>query len=487
MTVVRLERALNRSLGVFGLLLLMSFVASAAVAESVSVDDLIKMADGGAARFQALREEIGALEAEIRARERVLSPVASAELLYDRDSRDRTTSNGTQQGTTGSLVSSLRQPFSTGTEVSLSAGQAVRGREEQERENSVAEWELRLSQSLLRDSFGRATALRRRAEAAELQTRRHTLIGERQEIAIALEEGYWDFILAIREAQIREQTIQRSIELERWMRGRVSSFAAEEADLIQVQALLSERRLDLLITSRARAAARTKIQQIVPFSNPDGWKVNPELLSKERLLTDLLSGSSGRGIERPVQIAALAAAYRFDQVKAQSESVEEALLPDLTAFAGFGTNGVRDSFDDSWGRALNGDANALRVGLLFSVELDRPLKEQQRIAARLTADAARSRSRALTEESDILWTEIRAETKDLRSQIAEAGRLVDFQRKKVATERERFEQGKSTTFQLTTFEVDASESEIRLSRLYAALRKAEARARRFIAEDGVDR
>jgi outer membrane protein TolC len=471
----------------FALMLLLNLWSSPALSDPITVDQLIQMADGGAARLQALNEEVGALEAEIRARDRVLSPVVGAELLYDRDGRDRTASNGTQQGTTGSLVSSLSQPFATGTDLSFSVGHSVRGREEQERDNSVAAWEVRLSQSLLRDSFGRATALRWRAEAAELQSRRYGLLAERQEIAISLEEGFWDLLLAIRETEIREATIQRSLDLERWMKGRVDSFAAEEADLVQVRTLLSERRLDLLIASRARAAARSKIQQIVPSIDPDGWQIDPELLAIKRPLTGLLAAPSESGAERHIQIAALAAAYRSDQLSAQSEIIEENLLPELTAFASFGANGVRNPFDDSWGRAISGEANATQVGLLFSVELDRSLKDQERISARLRADAARSRSRALTAESDVLWKELSSETKDLATQIAEARRLVALQRKKVAMERERFEQGKSTTFQLTTFEVDLSESEFRLSQLYAALRKAEARARQFIAADGVDR
>jgi len=75
------------------------------------------------------------------------------------------------------------------------------------------------------------------------------------------------------------------------------------------------------------------------------------------------------------------------------------------------------------------------------------------------------------------------EISNLQQQISQARKLSSLQQKKVEAERERFEQGKSTTFQITTFEKDAGDSQIRLYRLLASLRKAESRARSFSLEE----
>lgn len=475
------------------ILLLLCVAPSSAVAEIVSLDGVFRLAQERSEALQSARYAIMALEREISSRDLELSPVLIGEAAAVRDERERVndssenTNNVTStRGRYGLLDFTLVKPFETGTEVSLSAGNTIRNRGASDRDRTVADWELRVSQALWRNRFGRAVDLRHQAESFELRRRRLEILGEQQRILKDIESSYWDLALATRELEIRTSNFNRSVALERWMRDRVERFAAEHADLLQVQTLLSERQLDLTIAKNALEAARNRLRQLVPGIDSMGWEIETALLDRSRTIDSLLLESQDAPAQSgPTRIDALAANYAAEESRIQEVRIEDSLKPALDAYAAYGANGLDDSWGSAWASSARDDSNIAQVGVLFSVELDAVHKHDRREAARLRADADALRWQALERDSTIGWKELARNAESVKRQIAQAGVLARLQRQKVEAERERFEQGRSTTFQLTTFEVDASESELRLYRLLAALRKIENEARLYVRSEAV--
>lgn len=448
-----------------------SHLAFGAVA--MSLEHLLEIAKKDSEIVRAADSTIESIRAEISGRDILLSPRLDAELASGHDNRDTTVSS--QRVPSRLLEVSLTKLFSTGTTLSLSAGHTDTRVNSVDR--SIGSWELKLSQSLWRDAFGRSTRLRHEAEKAELRSRTFSTLLQKQNYLLELEQLYWDLVLALKEEQTRLSNLEKSKRVESWTRDRVRRRVALESDLLQAQALVSTRQLELKEVRNRLAIIQNKFQQLIPDQNPENWSIDLKELEKARNVESLLAESTGE--EKPVQLAALAASYLSQQVRSEAARVEDTYRPKLDAYVSYGQNGADENFSGSWNRALDPQYSATRVGLLFSLELDSSLRGDQRRAAELRAQARELEARAQMRASSFSWDDLVRQVNSLKAQVSEAARLSEIQERKVEAERSNYRLGRTTIFQLITFEIDAANAELGLVRKLAELRKAESSARIF--------
>lgn len=479
-------RILNAAAGLFwGGLITVAFNSSAYATSTMTVDDVIGLAEKNSDTLQAVERSRGAVEADIESRDLVLSPSLKSELGVTNDLRTSLNPPVTRSGPTTFLDTTLSKPFSTGTTFSINGrhdliddpatgGDAAH----------IGAWDVRLEQSLWRDAFGRATRLRREGETHELKRQRFVFLLERQNFLTSVESAFWDLVFTRKEEEVRKKNIERSASLEKWMRRRVAQFAAEKQDLMQVQTLLRQRRLDLTITRNEREEILSRLRQLIPGVNPASWNIDLRALEKERSPRSLLAASSSAS-GQPMRLDALVAKSRARELKTEVAKVDDTLRPELNLYASYGANGVDPDASPAWQDAGRGETPRTTVGLLLSVELDGSLKDKRRASARLGAEAEELRANALDRASRLAWDELERTIASLKEQVKEAREIHDLHRRKLDAERKRFEQGRASTLQMTTFEVDAAESELTLYRLLASLRKTEAAARTFAYEEGV--
>jgi outer membrane protein TolC len=464
-----------------GSILFTSSLVRKAEAQTLSVEDVISLARQNSETLQANEKTIQAISAEISGRDLVLSWRLDSEIADARDQRDTLTP--TQRFRTKLIDASLNKLFSTGTQLGISIGSEVTDLGATG-ERNIGEWELKLSQSLWRDGFGRSTSLRREAERAELQSRTLTTLFQRQNFLVELESAYWDLALALREEEIREGNIEKSEQVERWTRDRVRRSVAEPADLLQAQALTSNRQLELISVRNRIDSLRNRFRQLIPNQNPDAWKIDLKSMEVTRPLDSLLAFSTGSST--PLRLDSLSTRFLAEQAAAEASRVDENLQPKLDAYVSYGQNGRDERLGAAWDRARDPEFSSTRIGVLFSMDLDSGLKEDQRRAARLNAESRSLEARAQERLSVVGWSDLNREIESLKKQAEEANRLAEFQERKVAAERNRYRLGRTTVFQLITFEIDAANSKVELARILSNLRKAESRARVFTRQqDGV--
>ena len=465
------------------MILLACSTAAAQAAEVMTVDNVLDLALKKSETLRGIEQSTQALEADIASRDLLLATTFTSELAMFNDNRQTVAgTNTSRRGNSGLLDLGLTKPFSTGTKLAVTASHQLLTSESFQSDRNVAEWEVRLSQSLWRDAFGRNTRLRRESEQEELKSGRLENLLSRQQFLIEVENAYWDLVLAQKEVAIREGNVERSTALEKWVRTRINRFAAEATDLLQVQALSGSRQLDLIDAKNRLENARARLRELIPDVTPETWQLDVASLEAPRDPRALMIGQ-GAPSAVPQRLDALASARRTEQAKKQAARVDDTLKPSLDAYVAYGANGIESSTGSAWDRAGRAEQNAGRVGLLLSVELDSGLKDEKRRAASLTAAAQESRTQALSRESTIAWTELQRNIGNLKTQAKEARDLAQVQLRKVTAERRRYEQGRTTALQLTTFEVDAAESELRLNRLLTNLRKAESGARTFTLDE----
>ncbi len=440
----------------------------------VSLDTLIQDISTNSELLIAVDKNIESLEAEIRARDLMLTSQLTIEAANLNDNRDAVTFARRTKSRFLDVI--YDQAFSTGTLMSATIGHD-RGTFDNFGNRNTGDWEVRLTQSLWRDAFGHFTHLRHRSERAELTNRKMALIYERQLVLVDLEALYWDLSAATKEEQIRIKNIEASKTLKKWTEDRLKRTAAERSDVLQAQALLSSRELDLVTTRNQIEFLRNRLRQV--FIDQDKANIVPDLtsLEAERPVQTLISVPGTA--ELPQRLDAIVSNSLAEQAELEARQIREQLKPQFDAYVSYGRNGIATTFDDAWTRASSGDHAATRVGVLLKIPLNRGRVNDRERAATLAAEAGKLRAQYALRNSKVGWEEVVRRVNTLRQQVQEASRLAEFQLSKVAEERRRFRLGRSTVFQLTTFEADAADAEVRKYRFLGDLRKAESQARLF--------
>jgi len=358
---------------------------SALASRLVTVEDVIGFARQDSETIKASEKTIESARSEIAARDLLLSPRISAELSDGSDHRDTFSGAGGRRLRNLLLETTLTKAFSTGTSLTLTAGHEdadIAGAGER----NIGSWEARLTQSLWRDAFGRDTGLRHESESAELRARILTALDRRQSFLINVEAVYWDLALALKEEEIRTTNIERSTTLVKWTQDRVRRALAEPTDLLQAQALLNERQLDLVSVQNRIESLRQGMRQLVPSQDPANWRLSFKDMETDRVTESLLAGEA-KGAAEPARLDALATASEAARAGADAKRENDVRKPQLDAFVSYGQNGIDERFSVAWDRAKDPEFSAARVGVLFSMDLDFALKNERDAAARANAQA----------------------------------------------------------------------------------------------------
>lgn len=448
---------------------------------NASIEAFLAAAQSQSEALQSIDVRIQALQTEIEGRDLVLSSQLS--LNAENFNNDQDAVMFARRSRTRFVDLTLTQPFSTGTLLAFNTGHE-RSVIDNFGLRQIADWEVRLTQSLWRDGFGRSTSLRHRAEKEELASRRAALVFEKQRLLIQLEGFYWDYVTLKHEEKIRSQNLQTSRELLNWTQQRKNKLAAEKSDLLQAQALHSGRELDLISVQNRLAALTTRLKSVFPDLNIEQYAPSAEYLDKERPLMTLVSttDSGSPTNTTPVRWDTLSSVALSEQAELESKQAREQLKPLFDVYMSYGQNGIADTFQGAWSRAGQDRFSGTRVGVLVQVPLHRGLTSKVEKAALLQAEARKLEARAQRRDSEMSWLDLERQQKVLQAQTKEAAKLSEFQTQKVVEERRRLKIGRSTLFQLVSFEVEEAEASVRKFTFLAELHKLESQARLFTTQ-----
>jgi outer membrane protein TolC len=450
--------------------------------KTLSLAQFLQQATIQAEDFQAFEKSLKSLEYEIQARDLELSSNLKLEANDLKDQKD-SFSNFLNRDTRSQVFGvTLTKPFATGTTASLGTAYELAEQDSSGNKLYRSNWDLSLTQDLWKNAFGKSTRLRRQSDQMELENRKLDLLLQRQQLVNNLEALYWDLALDERERAIREDNLKRSQQILDWTQKRLRISAARDTDLLQAQALVSTRKLELADVERSAVSNRARLQQLIPGLANASWKPDLSELEKDRNIRSLLVGDRNRDqnrTETPTLISALSAQYKTQQLQVEAQAVKDNLNPTLQVQLAHGQNGIRPDSSEAVDRSLARRADSNRIGLLLSMDLDFDLKNKSREAAELAAQSAQLQAKRLERSSQVGWMDLSSEIEYLKNSLKLSKELYDFQRKKIEGERRYFQQGRSTVFEFINFEVVAADAELRFFRLLNQMRKTESGARLF--------
>jgi outer membrane protein TolC len=425
--------------------------------------------------YQSTEAQLRSIQYDFESREIVLEPQLQLSAVKYRDEREGYVAATKKRSQLIGLT--LSKPFSTGTEVSISPSweKALLPTLTPDEQND-ADWQVALTQDLWQDFFGRSTRLRRARENFERRQQIAGALLRRAQLLVDFENLYWDWASTLREQELRLKNYKRSQEIYNWVRGRFRRSAAEATDLLQAEALMTNRRLQLETVNQVLVQAEARMQRYLPGHT---WRPKLDDLASDRQPEGLVAPWHEDSLSRPLKLEFLQTQNESEATDVRADEAREAIRPQLKLQLIYGRNGVDTEASTASRQSFNEHHEYTSVGVALVTGLDLSSEYKAVESARAAHAAAERRAAALQADARVAWQALQDQVRDLRTRIETARGLVQTQLKKNDAEKVRYRTGRTTAFEAITFEQDAADAEISLWTLYTLLRKAEAQARLF--------
>ena len=312
---------------------------------------------------------------------------------------------------------------------------------------------LSISQSLLRDFMGGITnsgvaKVKGLARAGEL--------GEKYRAQAALfgaEQSYWSLALARETLKAKEESLGRTTRMRDWTAKRARLNIADKADLLQMDAAVKFKELDLAMSRQNEKSASRAFNSA---RGREGDFVEEHLED----IAERISFQAGNLWKEGDRLDVQASAAMLDSAKAASRETFYRSLPELNVFGTVALSGHDITGMEAHDRAMRGDWPIYTVGAALTAPLDvftlskvRKGYDQDYVAAQ-----ASHRNAELYQEQD--WKGLLARWDDVKVKLGLATDIRKLQEDRMSAEQKRYENGRITTLQLISAEEDFSSAQL---------------------------
>jgi outer membrane protein TolC len=310
-----------------------------------------------------------------------------------------------------------------------------------------------ITQPLWKDFGARAYEVARaKAEAGYGSARFMNRYGAASSLFEA-ESSYIQLSTARQIAQLLQESLERNQKILEWTQDKYNDNLVDKVDVLQVQAALQQVQMGIVDTQQQLHMAQQK------FNALRGLSPNAEVSEELEAFSVPKALPSRAGERLDVQ----AAGKDVEGKEALAEEVRERYRPDLSVFGTATTSGQ----DPTWSGSLKPDHPTYVVGLKLSTLLDLPLYFKVVQGAEIAAgqgkdDLAQKRLRA-----DEDWADLKVQWEALQNSLNLAAALEAVQKEKAEREKKRYQDGRTTNFQVLRFDEDYNQARINTLRLTA--------------------
>jgi outer membrane protein TolC len=315
--------------------------------------------------------------------------------------------------------------------------------------------QIEISQSLWRNFLGSENKAQVEAQQSQVEAQRFQELFAFKQLLMNAENAYWRLSVAQTSLKVQEESLARARKLRDWNEVRYKNNLTDESDLIQAEANLQFREIEYQDTL---TELKTALQEFNSFREFHEEQVFLEKIEKG-------GRSSALGSSPPVKmkmredVRAFLANQKF--ARANAELGIQRNRPGLELYGSYSING-RDanSYNDARDMAWTATRPFSVVGVRFITPIDFGSMNDFKKAYAQEASAAdmlfRRKMFEVEKEYEIL--EKRFENFKKRLKLAEA--MEELQKRKLNTEKRRYNQGRTTTFQVLQFEQDFANTQL---------------------------
>jgi outer membrane protein len=260
--------------------------------------------------------------------------------------------------------------------------------------------------------------------------------------------AYWNLALARTEIQIRQDTLDRSQQIWDWTKRRVTRNLADPPDALQAEASVRLAELDLEQAQESEKSARLQFNRYRGIKEGD---VSEQLESLEDSLAGLKVDLPST---LPDRLDLKAAQKTADSQKAAYDQAAQNIYPDITLNASWRGNGLDPDFGPADQTAWEFTYPTWNIGAQFNLPLDVFTASRVSEGYKRTYESAVLSFQDKQLEVGQDWQDWRDRMADVDKRLAMTTEIEDIQKNKADQERKRLEFGRTTEFQLLSFEND---------------------------------
>ena len=350
------------------------------------------------------------------------------------------------------------------------------------------------NQPLLRDFGWDTTTWLIRTARNTRDIRYQEFVRDVQTVVNAVEQSYWDLVYALRNLEVQRESRSLAADLNRITRIRIDVGSLAPIDIVQTEVGIATSEQEIIIAEGLIGDAQDRLKRLLNFDATQ-WAVPIVPTDEVRGEQTTVNVEEGAATARRQRPDLRAAAYSTDSQRIRYEFYKNQTLPALDLIASYGYSGlagverneagqvfVRDGFGQSFQNVLDGDADNWSVGLSFSYPIFNRGARGRRGEAQFTWEASKASLTALEQN---VFVEVRdaARAIDTASRsIAAAQKARELAERNLDAERKRFENGMTTSFQVTEIQRDLSLARTNELQALAVYRKAVAAYHYAIAD-----
>jgi outer membrane protein TolC len=466
-----MEWNMKKILG-FGLGLYLT--GSVAFAQTLALNDYLKQVESQGPDYQSAQAAVVGLEKQSHQQDLTYSPVLVASYNHFDDQEQQTNpfeGPHTQTDTAGvSITDEL--PFGptvsvgyafTNTNSPLSAVESsfVSGFGLSPSSIPTSYYQIApvvsLSVPLFKNFGGVQTAAGVHEVQYQLESAEKNSAYQREQLLYNAKLAYWNLALVRAQVKIRQNTLDRSTDIWNWTKKRVERNLAEAPDALQAEASVRVAELDLQSATESERSARLQFNR---YRNTKDAAVPEDL---EELGTSLTEEKVEIPTLLPERLDLKAAEDATNQQKAAYDQAYQNVYPDITLNASYRGNGLDPNYGVANSIAWGSDYPTWNLGAQFNLPLDvftsSTVAEGYKKNYESSVLSLQDKQLEVNQE----WTDLVNHLQDVDKRLAMATEIESIQQTKADQERKRLEYGRTTEFQLLSFENDYNAAQ--LSRL----------------------
>lgn len=306
---------------------------------------------------------------------------------------------------------------------------------------------LQVTQPILKNGFGRSTTAVVEARNAATISNLYQQQFSKKMILADASSRYWQLSVARSLVAVQQNSLERTKVFHGINSKRAKLNLIDSADLVASQAALKQRELELQnaldqekIYARAFNESRGKNSEIVA----------EQLVAPTPEMIQTLSGFNKQQQREDV----LAVQASIEATRANAIVARDERLPQLDAFGTLSTNGLDPAFSEATSDTFGTDHPSFTVGARLNVPLDFKKNARIRRAYEKQIKGAQKGFERTLLQQDASWNSLNQQWNDAKTRLNLALELKKIQTTKLEKERQRQQQGRSTTYQVFLFEQD---------------------------------
>jgi len=449
---------------IFALGLAFWLAGSAAFAGTLSLKDYLNQVESQGPDYQSAQAAVIGLEKQSHQQDLTYSPVLSASYNHLNDQSPQIFpifGTQTQTDTAGvSIVDklpfgptlSLGYAFSNYTYFGPSVAASL-GVPPITEEYQIAPV-VSLSVPLFKDFGGAQTSAGVHKVQYQLESSQKNSAFQREQLIYNAKLAYWSVSLARAQVKIRKTTLERSQKIWEWTKKRVKRNLAESPDALEAEASVRLAELDLQVATESARSARLQFNR---YRNIKDGSIAEDL---DELEDSLANTHVHIPKTLPDRLDLKAVEDTTRQQKAAYDEAYQNVYPDITLNASWRGNGLDPNFNYANEVAWGTDHPTWNIGAQFNLPLDVFTSSTVADGYQKNYESSVLSFQDKQLEVNQEWTDLENRLQDVDKRLAMATEIESIQQKKADQEKKRLEYGRTTEFQLLSYENDYNAAEL---------------------------